>query len=447
MTSLALGTVTVCTAVLLFFVDPLSDHQCALLVVVALAAWVVLVVRGNREGLPVRPVVVAIALMIGAGVVAPTKQSDDIFAYAMYGRIVVEHHDNPWSEPPARYPDDPMERHVARLWVDTADIYGPGFTALMVVAAPVIGTSTLVARLVYQLIGALAVALILWLLWRRTRNPVALAFVGLFPLTAASVVNGGHPDALIALALFGGVLLAIDGRPVAAGLAFAGAVSINATMFAAAMVLAAWAWRRWKLADTARFLATVTLVGALPYLFLGGWFDTARDHSRLISRQSSWNVVASVLTTGSPLSVADLSRHDMASFAATGASLLAAVLLALVVLRHTRTNAAYSVAAVIAIVVVTTVWVMPWYGFIALPLFALGRLNALAWAVALYAGCLFIGDQYPNLAASNIGTVLQQTLQIWVPVVAFAVVAATIAFGKTPPMDLATDERELAASA
>ncbi|HVJ98045.1 MAG TPA: glycosyltransferase 87 family protein [Acidimicrobiia bacterium] len=448
MTSLALATTTVCTAVLLFFVEPLSDHQCALLVVVALAAWALLVVRGNREGLSVRPVVVAIAVVIGAGVVAPSEQSDDIFAYAMYGRIVVEHHDNPWNEPPARYPGDPMERHVARLWVDTADIYGPGFTALMVAAAPLVGTSTLLARLVYQTVAALAVALLLWLLWRRTRNPVVLAFVGLFPLTAASVVNGGHPDALLALALLGGVLLASNDRPVAAGFAFAAAVSINATMFAAAVVLAAWAWRRWKLADTARFLGIVAIVGALPYLFLGGWFDTARDHARLISRQATWNVVASVFTAGSPLSVADLSRDQMASVAANGATAIAAGLLVLVVLRHTRTNVAYSVAAAVAIFVVTTPWVMPWYGFIALPLFALSRLNLLAWAVALYAGCLFIGDQYPRLAASNIGTVLQQTLQIWGPAVAFIVVAATIAFGKTPPEgELPTGERALAASA
>jgi hypothetical protein len=138
---------------------------------------------------------------------------------------------------------------------------------------------------------------------------------------------------------------------------------------------------------------------------------------------------------------------EMGSVAATGASVVAAVLLALVVLRHTRSNAAYSVAAAVAIFVVTAAWVMPWYGFIALPLLALGRLNALAWAVALYTGCLFIGDQYPNLAASNIGTVLQQALQVWAPVVGFVVIAATIAFGKTPAPELPRGERVLATSA
>jgi hypothetical protein len=428
----ALVVVTTCTAALLLFVGPLSDHQCALLVAIALAAWVVLVALGNRDGLPVVPVVVAVAVAIGAGVAAPTEQSDDIFAYTMYGRIVVEHGDNPWNEPPSQYPDDPMQRHVARLWVDTGDIYGPGFTAIMVAAAPVIGTSTLVARLVYQTIAALAVALILWLLWRRTRNPVVLAFVGLFPLTAASVVNGGHPDALIALALLGGVLLALDRRPAAAGFAFAAAVSVNATMFAAAFVLAAWAWRRWKPAEVGRFGAVVVLVGAVPYLFLGDWLDTARDHARLISRQATWNVAASVLTSGSPVSIADLDPNEMGSVAATGASVLAAVLLGLVVLRHARRNVAYSVAATVAIFVITAAWVMPWYGFIALPLFALGRLNALAWAVALYAGFVFIGDQYPSLSASDIGTVLQQVLQVWAPAVAFGVIAGMIAFGKTP---------------
>ena len=60
-----------------------------------------------------------------------------------------------------------------------------------------------------------AVGAMLWLLWKRTRNPAVLAFVGLHPLLAISVVNGGHPDALVALGVLAGVLLAIDRRPVA----------------------------------------------------------------------------------------------------------------------------------------------------------------------------------------------------------------------------------------
>jgi hypothetical protein len=60
---------------------------------------------------------------------------------------------------------------------------------------------------------------------------------------------------------------------------------------------------------------------------------------------------------------------------------------------------------------------------------------------------LFVGDQYPSLAASNIGTVLQQALQVWAPVAAFVVIGATIAFGKTPTPGLPRGERVLAASA
>ena len=171
----------------------------------------------------------------------------------MYGRIVTEHHHNPYATYPMHFEGDPMRRHVADMWQRTPDIYGLGFTAIMAAAAPVIGESTFLAHFVYQLVAVVAVIGLLWLLWRRTRSPVALAFVGLHPLMAVSVVNGGHPDALIGLALFAGLLLALERRPVLAGLAFAFAVSINFTVFAAAVVLAVWAYRRWTRREVAIF--------------------------------------------------------------------------------------------------------------------------------------------------------------------------------------------------
>jgi hypothetical protein len=280
----AVGVVTACTAAVCFGATAFTPSQRAWLVGIGLGAWVVAVVMIRRATIAVIPVVIAIAITMVAAVATPTERSDDIFAYTMYGRIVVEHHDNPWREPPSRYPNDPMRQHVSKVWIDTADIYGPGFTALMVAAAPFIGTSTLTARLVYQTIAALAVAVILLLLWRRTHNVAVLAFAGCVPLTAASVVNGGHPDALIALGMLAGVLLLYDDHPIGAGFAFAAVVSINATMLAPAGVLAIWAWRRRGLRKTAQFAAVIAIVGALPYVFLGGWFETAREHSRLLSR-------------------------------------------------------------------------------------------------------------------------------------------------------------------
>ena len=75
---------------------------------------------------------------------------------------------------------------------------------------------------------------------RRTRDPMALAALGVNPLTIVSVVNGGHNDALVGLAVLGGVLLAIDRRYIAAGAALAGAVLIKASGGLPLLAVGAW---------------------------------------------------------------------------------------------------------------------------------------------------------------------------------------------------------------
>ena len=47
---------------------------------------------------------------------------------------------------------------------------------------------------------------------------------------------------------------------------------------------------------------------------------------------------------------------------------------------------------------------MPWYGFAALPLLALRKPNLLTWTVALYARSILVGEQFPSLAPSAVGT-------------------------------------------
>ena len=168
-----------------------------------------------------------------------------------------------------------MRRHVSALWQRTPDIYGPVFTVVMAAAAPVIGESTFLARFVYQVIACAAVGALLWVLWKRTRNPTVLAFVGLHPLVAVSVVNGGHPDALIALAFLLAVLLALERRVVLCA--------------SRARVRHRDQLQRCRRCGRTRRLGTAALdasgagqvrghhgrAGALPYLFLSGWLQNA----------------------------------------------------------------------------------------------------------------------------------------------------------------------------
>ena len=198
---------------------------------VALGAWVLLVALGWTRGtLPLKPLLAAIGITLavrGRHAVEPVGRRELL-------RDVRPHRH--------RAPRRIRSRRTrctsraircgatsATLWQRTPDIYGLGFTVIMAALAPVIGQSTFLVHFTYQLVALAAVGAMLWLLWKRTRNPAVLAFVGLHPLLAVSVVNGGHPDALVALGVLAGVLLAIERRPVLAGVAFAFAASVNFT--------------------------------------------------------------------------------------------------------------------------------------------------------------------------------------------------------------------------
>jgi hypothetical protein len=163
--------------------------------------------------------------------------------------------------------------------------------------------------------------------------------------------------------------------------------------------------------------------------------------------------VSSLLTPGSPVSIAHLDTESMASVAGTGASLLSAALLVVVLVRYTRGSGAYATAAAASVFVIASAWIMPWYGFVALPLFALSRINLLAWGVGLYSGAIFLGDQYPRLASEFVGTALQNVMQVVVPIAGLVVIVGALAFGAKVPSDgtetgePVTDERAPATSA
>ena len=397
-----------------------QSAQRAALVAVALGSWALLVGLGWTRGtLPIKPLLAAIGITLVFAISTPSHQSGDVYSYAMYGRIVTVHHHNPFAWYPMHFEGDPMRRHVSALWQRTPDIYGLGFTVIMASLAPVIGQSSFLVHFSYQFVAVVAVTAMLWLLWRRTRNPAALAFVGLHPLLAVSVVNGGHPDALVALGVLVGVFLAIERRPVLAGIAFALAASVNFTALVGAAVLCVWAFRRWTRPEVVKFAGIVGGLGVLPYLLMSGWLQNAHEHSGLISRQSVWNAI------GSFVSNTDL-LHTLAS---NGATIMAGSLLAVIAVRHTsKGTPELAIAAGMASFLVASSWVMPWYTFTALPLLALRRPNLLSWTVALYSGFVLLGEQYPSLSATSVGSVAHLFLQNLLPVAALTGCVIVIVF-------------------
>jgi len=417
---IALATSTVCISAILLLVTSITPTARATLVAVALGAWVVIVALGWARGtLPLKPLLAAIGVTLLFAVATPSHQSGDVNSYVMYGRIITVHHDNPFASYPMHFEGDPMRRYVGQIWQRTPDIYGLGFTVVMAVLAPLIGTSSFLVHFSYQLVALAAAGAMLWLLWKRTRNPAVLAFVGLHPLLAISVVNGGHPDALMALGVLAGVLLAIERRPVLAGAAFAFAASVNFTALVGAFVLCVWAYRRWSRGEVVRFAAIVAAFGAAPYVLASGWLQNAHEHSQMISRQSVWNAI------GNFVGNADLLR----SVASSGATVIAGSLLLVIAVRHTsRGTPELAIAAGLASFLVASSWVMPWYAFTALPLLALRRPNLLTWTVAVYSSLVLLGEQYPSLAADRVGALGHLFLQDVLPLVAFVCCVIVIVF-------------------
>src|SRR5262245_28728397 len=407
-------------SLLLVAVERMTPAERAALVGTALAAWILLVALGwTRGSLPLKPLIAAIGVTLVLAVATPSHQSGDVYSYAMYGRIATIHHHNPFSSYPMHFEGDPMRRHVNPLWQRTPDIYGLGFTVIMATLAPLIGESSFLVHFVYQLIAVAAVGALLWLLWKRTRNPAAIAFVGLSPLLAVSVVNGGHPDALVALGVLVGVYFAIERRPVLAGIAFAAAASVNFPALVGSGVLAVWAYRRWTRHEVGQFAAIVGAFGALPYVLMSGWMQNAHEHSGLISRQSIWNAIGGFVAGGDTLR----------SLATTGTTVVAGALVLVVVFRHpTRGTPELAIAAGFAAFLIASSWVMPWYAFTALPLLAVRRPNLLTWTVAVYGSLVLLGEQYPSLSASTIGAAGHILLQTVLPIVAFACCVVVIVF-------------------
>ena len=449
--------VVVCSAGLLVAYSRTSPRGHALLALGAFAAWTALMAGGWARGdLPLRPVLAAIAVVMLCAVATPSYLSRDPYSYAAYGRVATAHHANPYFHAPDEFPNDPVVAKVSSTWQSTPDIYGPAFTAVMVAFAPIVGTSDFGVHFAYQLLALGAVVLVLVLLWRRTRRALVLAFAALHPIAAISVVNGGHPDALLALGLLAGVLLALENRSILSAVALGLTAAINPTLLAAAVVLAVWAYPRWARVAFWKFVAFVVLIGAVPYLALPGWLSTAHAHSQLISRQSIWHVVGAFFAKSDPSSIGLFTGGDMRHLASTGAMLGAGLLVLLVLVRNRRSAAPeFAVAAAVASFFIAGAWVMPWYAFAAIPLLALVRPSLLTFVIAAYAALILVGDQFPRLTAGQAGGFVHQSLQLWVPIIAF--VLGVVAVARRPRAKVAeaaislpgdvTDEPALATSA
>lgn len=401
------------TSVIVLAEPSLGPYAILAVLVVAFGALALVLALGSlRRWLGVGTVLALSGGLLLGSALAPAHSSDDVWAYGMYGRIIVDHHENPYVHPPSDYPDDPLFEHVNPYWAKTTARYGPVFIGITAGVAAVAGDHPLPTRLAYQMIAALAVFIALVLIARRVRSAAAVAIVGLNPVTAYMVVNAGHNDALVGLGVLVGVLLASRGRHTTATLAFTAAALVKATAGLALLAYLAWlAYRRGPRALVRP--VGVALAVTVPMLLLAGFRDVVNpvlEARETILPHSPWNLAA----PGGIRKAFGYGYEELGSQAhlSTYALVVILAVAAIFVVSRLKEPTPLVVAAgALLAYLFASVYTAPWFAAWVLPLLALRW----RWRVGVYALAFFalvmIDDRFGNAVFPQV-FLRQRTLQV-----------------------------------
>ena len=275
----------------------------ASLVLLALAPlFAIGLVPALRAALSLRVALCTSAALTVTAAILPPSESHDLWSYAVDGRIVSQYGSSPYVHSPAHYPHDVFLHLVGSGWRSTRSVYGPLFTWTAAALTGITGPSELATRLAFQLLAAVAVLVAVLLVARETRDPIAVLVLGVNPVVAMEIVNPGRNDALVGLALLGGVLLLRRRRPLAAVAVLTLAVLVKAAAVLALGALLLWLAARVgrRVAVRAGALAAAMLV--VPYLLAGGLTalrPLASASDRLSGRRSGRSRGATASSTSS----------------------------------------------------------------------------------------------------------------------------------------------------
>jgi Glycosyltransferase family 87 len=324
---------------------------------------------------------VSVALLVLA-VAAPSRDSRDVWAYAMYGRVLAAHHANPYAVAPVHFAHDPLYHLVSANWRRSVVIYGPLFVGVSAAVAWIAGNHPTALRVGFQGVAALAILACLLLIWRRTRDPRAVAFLGLNPITTLTVVNGGHPDALIGLAILCAVVAAERGSVPLAGAAAGLAALVKAPLLLPLAALVVWTWSRRGFARAA-VTGTVAVITVLAgyALVLPSAVRALRGATGIMSPFSVWKLPRWLQLVFIP---GPRGAHSwLASAFRAGASIaLPATLIVAVVLVIPKLRAdspRWALAASVLAYLLIAPYVLPWYTMWILPALAVAWRSRTAW--------------------------------------------------------------------
>jgi Glycosyltransferase family 87 len=187
------------------------------------------------DRLSARSVLMTIAAVHALIMLAPPLLSTDVFSYQAYARMWHLYGANPYLHGPHVIALDPLYPFIGYRWVSTPTAYGPVFTLLSYLLAPL---SIAASALAYKAIAAIASLSALALLWNAARlrglDPVrAVAVVGLNPLVVVYGVGGGHNDLLMLVAVCAALVALLQHRERTGGamLVLGAAIKLTAGLF------------------------------------------------------------------------------------------------------------------------------------------------------------------------------------------------------------------------
>lgn len=428
------------TSVALQYPPPPQPWQMALFVSVLLVAslqavWAVL--RARNISTPSRRAiwfVLGVTLVMGLTLVLlPILPSDDIYSYIMYGRIAAVYHTNPLLFTPNHFPGDPFLARV--YWVDTRAVYGPvwlSVSTLLTYLAQALGGSAAVYVAVYKLFALachLANAALIWGIlsrWAPERRVLGTVLYAWNPLALFEFAAGGHNDALMLTFFLLGIWLLVQGREVAAMVAWGAAIGTKYVLLA---LIPLWLWQvaltvapaaaeDWLLLWSRRAVAIgwrVLFLAAVLVLLMVPWWSgpaTAQAFTASPSAQRLDNSLTDMLARYLPWLVSGVTHQqpiDLRQVLSIDTKMVGFVLFAAIWLYSLFRKAPRDLLTgwtlvLLGYLVLASGWFWPWYVTWPLVIVALRPLDKLTTAVlVLAAGVLGIYGFLPYLSAPIFG--------------------------------------------
>ena len=356
------------------------------------------------KGVPVRKLVMVLALWIAPLLLAPPLFSRDIYSYAAQGEMM-SHHISPYHYGPGVLGATPSETLVDPLWKNTPVPYGPLFMETDGFLTSASGHNELVDLALLRLLALVGVGLMAMSIPSLARSlgrdpSYAFTMAVLNPVTILHLVGGAHNDALMLGLLMAGLAVARRGRPVAGIVlcALAAAVKVPAAL---GVIYIGWDWLGTGLPVRARIRPVVTagliataVMGALSIITGLGWSWVLNLSTPGTVR--SWVAPA----TGAGILVTDVahlvgigvSLHTTLSMTRGLGVLVACAAGVVLLLRSDRIGALRAMGMTMLIIVALGPVVQPWYlswGLVVLAPVATGKVRTLIVGSSIVAA--FIG--------------------------------------------------------